>query len=162
MLLLSDCGEVADQSELFGERSGCVLKCSWTKLKSCLCRNVGGRKGSALICEDDRARIELLAELSLGEFILNLCNVGDPVLLGGSDCPASIGLIMLDSKSVEPYETNVESCVGKDKEDLRRALKSSLLSGRSRHTVYGFSFPGFKLSSISRDVGMFVKSLTSL
>ena len=37
VLLLADCGEVADQSELFGECSGCTLKCSWTKLKSCLC-----------------------------------------------------------------------------------------------------------------------------
>ena len=91
-----------------------------------------------------------------------MCNVGVPVLLGGSDCPASIGLIMLESISVEKYETNVESCVGNDKEDLRRALKSSLLSGRSRRTVYGFSFPGFKLSSISGDVGMFVKSVPSL
>ena len=48
------------------------------------------------------------------------------------------------------------------KEDIRRALKSSLLSGRSRRTVYGFSSPGFKLSSISRDIGMFDKTLTSL
>ena len=69
---------------------------------------------------------------------------------------------MLESISVEPYETIVESCVGNDKEDLRRALKSSLLSGRSRRTVSGFSFPGFNLSSISGDVGMFVKSVTSL
>ena len=91
-----------------------------------------------------------------------MCNVGVPFLLGGSDCPASIGLIMLESISVEPYESNVESCVGNDKEDLHRALKSSLLSGRSRRTMYGFSFPGFKLSSISGDVGMFVKSVTSL
>ena len=43
-----------------------------------------------------------------------MCNVGVPVLLGGSDCPASIGLIMLESISVEPYETNVESCVEND------------------------------------------------
>ena len=91
-----------------------------------------------------------------------MCNVGFPVLLGGSDCPVYRGLIMLESISVEPYETNVESCVGNDEEDLCRALKISLLSGRSRRTVYGFSFPGFKLSSISGDVGMFVKSVTSL
>ena len=91
-----------------------------------------------------------------------MCNVGVPVLLVGSDCPASRGLIMLEAMSVEPYETNVESCVGNDKEDLCRALKSSLLFGRSRRTVYEFSFPGFKLASISGDVGMFVKSVTSL
>ena len=69
---------------------------------------------------------------------------------------------MLDSISVEPYETNVDSCVGNDSEDLRRALKNSLLSGRSRCTVYGFSFPVFKLSSVSGEVGIFVKSVTSL
>ena len=67
---------------------------------------------------------------------------------------------MLDSISLEPYETSVESCVGNDSEDRRRALKSSLLSGRSRCTVYGFSFP--ELSSISAEVGIFVKSVTSL
>ena len=67
---------------------------------------------------------------------------------------------MLDSISVEPYETSVESCVGNDSEDRRRALKSSLLSGRSRRTLYGFSFPG--ISSISGEVGIFVKSVTSL
>ena len=67
---------------------------------------------------------------------------------------------MLDSISVEPYETCVESCVGNDSEDRRRALKSSRLSGRSRRTVYGFSIPG--LSSISGEVGIFVKSVTSL
>ena len=89
-----------------------------------------------------------------------MCNVGVPVLLGGSEFPTSIGLIMLDSMSVEPYETSVESCVGNDSEDRCRALKSSLLSGRSRRTVYGFSFPG--LSSISVEVGIFVKSVTSL
>ena len=69
---------------------------------------------------------------------------------------------MLVSISVEQYETNVEICVGNDKEDLRRALKSSLLSGWSRRTVYGFSVPGFKLSSISGDVGLLVKSVPSL
>ena len=67
---------------------------------------------------------------------------------------------MLDSISVEPFETSVESCVGNDSEDRRRALKSSLLSGWSRLTVYGFSFP--ELSSISGEVGIFVKSVTSL
>ena len=67
---------------------------------------------------------------------------------------------MLDSISVEPYETSFESCVGNDSEDLRHARKSSLLSGRSRRTVYGFSFPG--LSSIFGEVGIFVKSVTSL
>ena len=106
--------------------------------------------------------MKLLAELSLVDFILNLCNVGVPVLLGGSDCPASRGLIMLESISVEPYDSNIESCVRNDKEDLHCALKSSLLSGRSRRTVYGFSFPGFKLLSIFGDVGMFVKSVISL
>ena len=67
---------------------------------------------------------------------------------------------MLDSISVEPYETSVESCVGKDSEDRRRALKSSILSGRSRFTVHGFLFP--ESSSISGEVGIFVKSVTSL
>ena len=67
---------------------------------------------------------------------------------------------MLDSISVEPYETSVESCVWNDSEDRRRALNSSLLSGRSRRTLYGFSFPG--LSSISGEIGIFVKSVTSL
>ena len=81
-------------------------------------------------------------------------------MLGGSEFPTSIGLIMLDSISVEQYEMSVESCVGNDSEDRRRALKSSLLSGRSRRKVYGFSFPG--LSSISGEVGIFVKSVTSL
>ena len=52
--------------------------------------------------------------------------MGIPVLLGGSELPTSIGLIMLDSISVEPYETSVESCVGKDSEDRRLALKSFL------------------------------------
>ena len=132
------------------------------RLKSCLSWNVGGKKGFAFILDGVGVRIVLLAELPLGESILKLCNVGVPVLFGGSDCPASIGLIMLKSISVEPYETNVESCVGKDKEDLRRALKSSLLSGWSRCTVYVFPFPGFKLSSISGVVGMFIKSVTSL
>ena len=90
-----------------------------------------------------------------------MCNVGVPVLFGGSEFPTSIGLIMLDSISVEPYETSVESCVGNDSEDQRRALKISFLSGRFRRTVYGFSFPG--LSSISAgEVGIFVKSVTSL
>ena len=158
-MVLADCGDVADQSELFGDCIGCTRNCSWTKLKSCLCWNVGGKKGLALISDGVGVRIVLLVELSLGEPILKLCNVGVPVLLGGSDCPASIGLFMIDSISVEPYETNVESCVGNDKDDLRRG---SLLSGRSRRKVYGFSFPGFKLSSISGDVGMFVKSVTSL
>ena len=104
--------------------------------------------------------ILLLPEWSLGELKLKLCNVGVPVLLGGSELPTSIGLIMLDSISVEPYETSVESRVGNDTEDLRRALKSSLLSGRSRRTVYVFSFPG--LSTISGEFCIFVKSVTSL
>ena len=91
-----------------------------------------------------------------------MCNVGVPVLLGGSECPVSKGLIILDSMSVDPYEINVESCVGNDNDDRRRALRSSLLSGRSRRTVYGFSLSGFKVSSISGEVGIFVKSVTSL
>ena len=86
--------------------------------------------------------MELLAELSLGEFTLKLCNVGVPVLLEGSDCPASRGLIMLEPISVEPYKTNVESFVGNDKEDLRRALKRSLLSGRSRVQCMDSRFVG--------------------
>ena len=67
---------------------------------------------------------------------------------------------MLDSISVEPYETSVDSCVGNDSEDRRRALKSSRLSGHSRRKVYGSSFRG--LSSISGEVGIFVKSATLL
>ena len=96
---------------------------------------MGGRKGFALNSDGVGVGIVLLLEWSLGELILKLCNVGVLVLLGGSEFPTSIGLIMLDSISVEPYETSVESCVGNDSEDLRRALKSSLLSGRSRSTV---------------------------
>ena len=80
-----------------------------------------------------------------------MLKVGAPVLLFESDLPVSIGLISLESISVDPYETKVESRVGNDSEDLRRAIKISLLSGRSRRTVYGFSFPGFILSSISGD-----------
>ena len=87
--------------------------------------------------------------------------VGVPVRLGGSDCPVSIGLIMLDSMSVEPYETNVESCVGNDSEALRRPRSRCLVSVLSRRTVYGFSFPG-SVSSTSGDVGIFVRSVTSL
>ena len=90
-----------------------------------------------------------------------MCNVGVPVLLGGSECPVSKALIILDSMSVDPFETNVESFVGNDNDDRRRALKS-YLSGRSRRTVYGFSLSGFNVSSISGEVGIFVKSVTSL
>ena len=62
----------------------------------------------------------------LGKLIkLKLCNVGVPVLLGGSEFPTSIGLIMLDFISVEPYETSVESCVGNDSDDRRRAPNNS-------------------------------------
>ena len=104
-------------------------------MKSCLCWNVGGRNGFALNSEGVGVGIVLLPEWSLGELKLKLCNVGVPVLLGGSEFPASKGLIMLDSMSVEPYETSVESCVGNDSEGRRRALKSSLLSGRSRLAV---------------------------
>ena len=121
----------------------------WNKVEVLSLLDCSIKKGFALISDGVGVRIVLLAELSLGESILKLCNVGVPVILGGSDCLASVGLIMLESISDEPYETNNESCVGNDKEDLRRAPKSSLLSGRSRRTVHGFSFPGFKLSSIS-------------
>ena len=72
-----------------------------------------------------------------------MCNVGVPVLLGGSEFPASIGLIMLDSISVEPYESSVESCVGTDNEDRRRALKSSLLSGGLAVRYMDFRFRGY-------------------
>ena len=85
--------------------------------------------------------------------------VGVPVLIGGSDLPVSIGLVSSESISVDPYETRVESCVGNESEDLRRALKSSLLAGRSRRSVYEFSFPGFILSSISGDVGILLNLL---
>ena len=89
-------------------------------------------------------------------------NVGVPVLPGGSYLPVSIGLISLESISIDPYEIKFESCVGNDSEDIRLALKSSLLSGRSHRTAYGFSVPGFILSSISGDVGIFDTSVTSL
>ena len=68
---------------------------------------------------------------------------------------------MLDSMSVEPYETNVESYVGNDSEALRRPRRRCLVSVLSRRTVYGFSFPG-SVSSTSGDVGIFVRSVTSL
>ena len=87
--------------------------------------------------------------------------VGVPVRLGGSDCPASIGLIIFDSISVESYETNVESCVGNESDALRLPLNRCLVSVLSRRTVYGFSFLG-SVSSISGDVGIFVRSVTSL
>ena len=47
VLVLADWGDVADQCELLGDCNGCTRKCSCTKLKSCLCWNVGGRKGFA-------------------------------------------------------------------------------------------------------------------
>ena len=112
--------------------------------------------------EDVGVGIVLFSEVLLGELILNICSVGVPVLLGGSCLPASKGLISLESISVDPNETRVDSLVGKESEDLRHALKSSLLSGRSSRTVYGFWIPGFILSSISGDVGIFIKSVTSL
>ena len=59
--------------------------------------------------------------MSLGEPILKFCSVGVHVPLAGSDLPASIGI------SVEPYETNVESWVGYEREDLRFALIASFL-----------------------------------
>ena len=52
-LVLADCcGDVADQSELFGDCIGCTRKCSCTKLKSCLCCVVGGKNGLALSSDD--------------------------------------------------------------------------------------------------------------
>ena len=87
------------------------------KIKSCRCWNVGGRNGFALNSNCVGVWIVLLPEWSLGEFKLKLCSVGVPVLLGVSEVPASIGPIMLDSISVEPYETGVESCVGNDSEN---------------------------------------------
>ena len=121
-----------------------------------------GKNGLPRNSEDVGAGIVLLSEILLGELILNFCSVGVPVVLAGSDLPSSMCLILLESTSVDPYETRVDSCVGKESEDLRRALKSSFLSVRSRRTVYGFSFPRLKLSSISGDVGIFFKSVTSL
>ena len=130
---------------------------------------MGGKKGFTLNSDDVGVGMVLTLELSLGELILKLWSVGVragvpvgvPVRLGGSDCPASIGLMMLDSMSVEPYETNVEPCVGNDSEALRRPSIKCLLSVLSRRTVYGFSFPG-SVSSTSGDVGIFVRSVTSL
>ena len=46
-LRIDCCGDVADQSELFGDCIGCTRKCSCTKLKSCLCCVVGGKNGLA-------------------------------------------------------------------------------------------------------------------
>ena len=48
VLVFADCGDVSDQNELLGDCNGCTRKCSSTKLKSCLCENVGGKKGFAL------------------------------------------------------------------------------------------------------------------
>ena len=93
--------------------------------------------------------------MSLGELLLKFCNVGVPVLLRGSDCPTSIGLISFESLSVEPYETSVDSCVGKERDDLRLARNSSL----RMFPPYGVRVPGFKLSG---DVGLFVRSVTLL
>ena len=72
-----------------------------------------------------------------------------------------MGLIIFDSISVESYETNVESCVGNESDALRLPLNRCLVSVLSRRTVYGFSFLG-SVSSISGDVGIFVRSVTSL
>ena len=123
---------------------------------------MGGKNGFPLNSEGVGVCIVLFTEVSLGELILKLCNVGSPVLLAGSDRPASIGLISFESMSVEPYKTNVDSCVGKDRDDLRRARSSSLLGVCSRRTVYGFSSPCVRLSSTSGDVGIIVRSVTSL
>ena len=68
---------------------------------------------------------------------------------------------MFDSISVDPYDTNVESCVGNDSDALRLPLSRCRVSVLARLTVYGFLFSGF-VSSISGDVGIFVKSVTSL
>ena len=130
-------------------------------MKSCRCCNVGGKNGFALNSDDVGVGIVLTLEWSLGDAILKLFNVGVPVRLGGSDCPVSRGLIIFESISVEPYETNVESCVGNDNDALRLPLNRCLLSVLSRLTVYGFSFSGF-VSSISGEVGIFVRSVTSL
>ena len=61
-VLIVCCGEVADQIELCGECIGCTRKWSSTKLKSCLCWNVGGRKGFALNSDDVRVGIVLTLE----------------------------------------------------------------------------------------------------
>ena len=58
----------------------------------------------------------LLNDMSLGELILKCCDVGVPVLLGGLECPASIGLISFDSVSLDPYETNVQFSVSERRE----------------------------------------------
>ena len=130
---------------------------------------MGGRNGFALNSDVVGVGIVLTLEWSLGELMLKLWRVGVrvgvpagvPVRLGGSDCPASIGLIIFDSMSVESYETNVESWVGNESDALRLPLNRCLVSVLSRRTVYGFSFLG-SVSSISGDVGIFVRSVTSL
>ena len=65
---------------------------------------------------------------------------------------------MFDSISVDPYDTNVESCVGNDSDALRLPLSRCRVSVLARLTVYGFSFSGF-VSSISGDVGILLSLL---
>ena len=67
------------------------------------------------------------SDMSLGELILKCCSVGVPVLHGGYEWPESIGCNTFDSMSVDPHDTNVELCVGKERDDLRLALKRSHL-----------------------------------
>ena len=160
-LVLADCcGDVADQSELFGDCIGCTRKCSCTKLKSCLCCVVGGKNGLALSSDDVGVGIVCTLDW-LGDAILKFDSVGVPIRVGVSLRSASKGLIIFDSISVDPYDTNVESCVGKDNDALRLPLSRCRVSVLARLTVYGFSFSGF-VSSISGDVGIFVKPVTSL
>ena len=113
LLFAAELGVVPDQRELFGDCMGCTLKYSCTKLKSCLCWKAGGKNGFPPNSEEVGVGIVLLTEMSLGELKLKFCNVGVPVLLGGSDLPVSISLISLESISVDPYKTKVDSCVGK-------------------------------------------------
>ena len=88
---------------------------------------MGGKNEFPLNSEAVDVDRVLFSEMSHGELILKFCNVALPVLLGGSDRPTSMGLISFESMSVEPYETSVESCVGKKSDDLRRARNSSPL-----------------------------------
>ena len=129
-------------------------------MKSCLCCVVGGKNGLALSSDDVGVGIVCTLDW-LGDAILKFDSVGVPIRVGVSVRSASKGLIMFDSISVDPYDTNVESCVGKDNDALRLPLKRCRVSVLARLTVYGFSFSGF-VSSISGDVGIFVKSVTSL
>ena len=89
---------------------------------------MGGRNGLPLNSVRVGVDMVLLSDMSLGEIkIVKFFSIGVPFLLGGSDIPASFIPILLESISVDPYETSVESCVCNEREDLPLALINSLL-----------------------------------